>query len=311
MGRNLGLVRMTVRIVVVGSFNADLTAYVARVPGPGETVWGWGFATGPGGKGSNQAVAASRLGAEVSFVGRIGQDQFAAVALSLWKQEGVRADFVVQDPKHATGIASILVDERGENRIVVVPGANLALSKGDVDAAEAVIAQADVLLTQLEIEDSVVEHALRMAKAKGVRTVLNPAPARPLSAEILQLVDYLTPNETELQALGHASGKSTEAAARSILVSNTQAVVATLGAEGAHCVRRREAARVPGYSVEVADTTGAGDAFNGALAVALAEGKTLPESVAFANAAAALCVTRPGAASSMPRRDEVEALLAA
>jgi len=301
---------MTAKIVVVGSFNADLTSYMARMPRPGETVHGRKFVTGPGGKGSNQAVAAARLGAEVTFVGRVGQDVFAPYALNMWAEEGIHTEFVVQDPEHATGVAPIFVDDRGENSIVVVLGANLAVSKADVDAAAAVIAAADILLVQLEIDYETVAYALQVARKQGIRTILNPAPAGHLPADVVKLADYLTPNETELEILADRPGASLEEAAASLLAGDEQTVIMTLGAQGAQYVRRDGSGRIPAYQVDVVDTTGAGDAFNGGLAVALAEGKPLEQAIAFANAAAALCVTRPGAAASMATRAEVEALLA-
>jgi ribokinase len=281
--------RVMAKIVVVGSFNADLVSYMARMPRPGETVPGRKFVTGPGGKGSNQAVAAARLGAEVTFVGRIGQDVFAPLALDLWQREGINTDYVVQDPGHATGVAPIFVDDAGENSIVVVLGANLAVSRGDVDAAADAIAQADVLLTQLEIDYDTVAYALKFAKERGVKTILNPAPAGHLPAHVVELADYVTPNETELQVLSSQ--------------------VLTLGPQGARYVRKGETAIVPGFPVEVVDTTGAGDAFNAGLAVALAEGKSLVKAITFANATAALCATQPGAAPSMPGREQVETLV--
>ncbi len=301
---------MTAKIVVVGSFNADLTSYMERMPRPGETVHGRRFVVGPGGKGSNQAVAAARLGAAVTFVGRIGQDVFAPFALNLWQQEGINTAYVVQDPEHATGVAPIFVDDSGENSIVVVLGANLAVSKADVDAAVEAIAEADVLLTQLEIDYETVGHALRVARERGVRTILNPAPAGHLPPAVIALADYLTPNETELEVLSGRPGASIEEAAQSLLTTDEQTIVMTLGAQGARYLRRDGTALIPSFKVEVVDTTGAGDAFNAGLAVALAEGRSLPDAIAFANATAALCVTRPGTAPSMPRRAEVEALLA-
>ena len=301
---------MTAKIVVVGSFNADLTSYMERMPRPGETVHGRRFVVGPGGNGSNQAVAAARLGAAVTFVRRIGQDVFAPFALNLWQQEGINTAYVVQDPEHATGVAPIFVDDSGENSIVVVLGANLAVSKADVDAAVEAIAGADVLLTQLEIDYETVGHALRVAREHGVRTILNPAPAGHLPPAVIALADYLTPNETELEILSGRPGASIEEAAQSLLTTDEQTIVMTLGAQGARYLRRDGTALIPSFKVEVVDTTGAGDAFNAGLAVALAEGRSLPDAIAFANATAALCVTKPGTAPSMPRRAEVEALLA-
>jgi ribokinase len=300
---------MTAKIVVVGSFNVDLTSYMQRMPAPGETVSGDRFVTGPGGKGTNQAVAAARLGADVTFVGRIGQDVFASIALNIWRDEGIDTTYVTQDADHATGVAPIFVDASGENSIVVVLGANLALSRADVDRARDAIAAADVVITQLEIDPDTTAYALQVARAHGVRTILNPAPARPLPAEVIALADYITPNQTELATLSGLHGAPVEAMARALLVSDTQAVVCTLGAAGAQYVRRGDSGMVPSFKVAVVDTTGAGDAFNGGLAVALAEGKGLDAALAFANATAALCVTKPGTSPSMPRRAEVDALL--
>lgn len=304
------------RIAIVGSFNTDLTVYTERLPRPGETVSGDRFVPGPGGKGSNQAVAAARLGAQVSFVGRIGVDVFSPLALDLWRQEGIDTRFVVQDPDRPTGVAPVLVDAGGENSIVVVLGANLAVTVEDVRAAVEVIAAADVVLTQLEIAEEATRTALELARRNGARAILNPAPARPLDASLLALAHYLTPNETELETLvgamgtAEASRSSTESAARSLLGDDEQTIVVTLGSAGARWVGRHDSRHVPGFDVDATDTTGAGDAFNGGLAVALAEGQSLDDAVRFANATAALCVTRPGTSPSMPRRDEVEALLA-
>jgi ribokinase len=292
-------------IVVVGSFNMDLTTYMARLPKPGETVHGRRFVTGPGGKGSNQAVAAARLGAPVTFVGRVGTDIFGDTALKTWQAEGTNTDYVVRDPENATGVAPILVEDSGENAIVVALGANLALSPADVDAARAVIAQADVLVTQLEIDLETVAYALQVAREYGVRTILNPAPAAHLEPDVLARADYLTPNETELAALYGAVPDDL----RELVQVPGQTLIMTAGAQGALWANDSGSGTVPAYEVEVVDTTGAGDAFNGGLAVALAEGKSLTDALAFANATAALCVTRPGTAPSMPQREEVEALL--
>jgi len=299
---------MTAKIVVVGSFNMDLTAYMERMPRPGETVGGHTFKTGPGGKGSNQAVAAARLGAEVTFIGRVGEDVFAQAALDFWKQEGINTEYVVRDPKNATGVAPIWVDDKGENSIVVVLGSNLAMTKTDIDRAVDVIAAADVVIVQLEINYDIVEYAMQVAKAKGVRTILNPAPAGKLAAEVIALADYLTPNETELEVL---SGKTGDygAAARSLLTREGQTAVVTLGSQGAMWLNAEGQGTIPTFKVKVVDTTGAGDAFNGGFAVALGEGKSLEEAIRFGNAVAGLSVTKRGTAPSMPTRPEVEDLL--
>ncbi len=300
---------MTAKIVVVGSFNADLTSYMHRMPKPGETVHGREFMIGPGGKGSNQAVAAARLGAEVTFIGRIGTDIFAPYARELWKRDGINVEYVAEDPDYSTGVATIFVDESGENSIVVTLGANLNISKEDIDLAKNAIAQADLLLTQLEIDYDTVSYALRVAKELGVRTILNPAPAGQLATDALVNADILTPNETELEILSSMSGAPIEESARSLVTIKDQAIIVTLGSNGALCVQKDQLFSVPTYDIDVVDTTGAGDAFNGALAVAIAEGVELKNAIEFANAAAALCVTKPGAAKSMPTRSEVHNLL--
>ena len=233
---------MPAKIVVVGSFNTDLTTYLQRMPRPGETVHGQRFVTGAGGKGSNQAVAAARLGADVTFVGRVGQDVFAKLAYDIWDSEGVNHDFVIQDAEHATGVAPILVDSGGENMIVVVLGANLRLQKSDIDAARAQIAAADALLVQLEVNLDIVAYALQTAKQLGITTILNPAPAAALERETIALADYLTPNETELETLS-GGGSSIEAAARRLLTRAEQTAVVTLGAQGR---ANRKPAKQPG-----------------------------------------------------------------
>ncbi len=300
---------MTAKIVVVGSFNADLVAYLERMPRPGETVHGDRFATFAGGKGSNQAVAAARLGADVTFIGRVGNDVFANLAYEIWDAEGVNRDFVSADDEYATGVAPILVDSSGENMIVVVLGANSRLTAADIDAARERIAAADVLVTQLEVNLDMVGYALETAKQLGVATILNPAPAAAIPQSTIDLADYLTPNETELETLSGSAGDYA-AAARTLLTRADQKAVVTLGAQGAQIVSGGESAVIPTYAVDVVDTTGAGDAFNAGLAVALAEGKPLPEAVRFANAAAALSVTKSGAAPSTPYRAKVDELLA-
>lgn len=299
---------MGAKIVVVGSFNADLVAYTERMPRPGETVHGERFATGAGGKGSNQAVAAARLGADVTFIGRLGSDVFANLAYEIWDAEGVNHDFVSRDSEVATGVAPILVDGAGENMIVVVLGANLRVQESDIDAARERIAEADALIIQRETNLDIVPYALRTAKELGVRTILNPAPAAGASRETLELADYLTPNEIELETLSGGAAEDLVAAARALLTRADQTAVVTLGANGAQIVTSAETALVPTFAVDVVDTTGAGDTFNAALAVSLAEGRALPDAVRFANAAAALCVTKPGAADSAPYRADVDAL---
>ncbi len=302
---------MKPRIVVVGSFNSDLVTYMERLPQIGETVSAREFTSWPGGKGSNQAVAAARLGADVTLVARVGQDSFADIGMRLWEREGINTEFVIRDPDHNTGLATVYVEDSGEDMIVVSGGANRALSPADVDAAVNAINGADVLLTQLEIPLETVAHALKVARKLKVRTLLNPAPAIPLPSQISADADYLTPNETELHTLTGKSGYASEEHAASLLVKMGQTAIVTLGAGGAMWVNKIGHGHIPGFPVAAVDTVGAGDAFSAGLAVALAEGRDLPDAIAFANATAAICVTRPGAAPSMPKRYEVEALMRA
>ena len=229
---------MAARIVVVGSFNTDLVSYVQRMPRPGETVHGDTFMTGAGGKGSNQAVAAARLGAEVTFIGRLGKDVFANLAYEIWDAEGINSDYVVQDEETATGVAPIFVDSAGENMIVVVLGANSRIQSSDIDAARERIAAADVLVAQLEINTDMVTYALQVAKEVGITTILNPAPAAPIARETIQLADFLTPNETELESLSGGPVSDVEAAARALMTRDDQTVVVTMGAQGAQIVSR-------------------------------------------------------------------------
>ncbi len=298
-----------VRITVLGSYNTDLVTFTPRLPQPGETILGRGFKIGPGGKGSNQAVAAARLGAAVSFIGRVGQDMFGEMALDLWRQEGINTACVVRDPDHHTGEATILVDDAAENIIVVASGANFAITPTDVDRAEAVIAASDILLTQHEVPLPAVSRALELARKHGVRTILNPAPAQQLTSEILALVDVITPNQTEATIITGRPADDAESAARALCEKGAQTVVLTLGSRGVLLLDSGGVQQFPIFKVEPVDTTGAGDAFNGGLAVALAEGQPMADAIRFASATAAISVTRPGATDSMPKRAEVESLL--
>jgi ribokinase len=279
------------RVAVVGSYGVGLTFGVERVPERGETVVGTVFRTDHGGKGSNQAIGAARLGAEVELLTAIGEDAFGAEALALWAAEGVDAKTVVRLPL-PTMAGAILVDAQGENRIVIVPGALSALTPEHVDEFAPVIAAADVCLVQLEIPVETARHALEVARREGVRTVLNPAPApsKPLPAAMLEVVDYVTPNESEAVAVGAA-----------------RTVVLTLGAGGA----RLGDTHVSAFPASVVDTTGAGDAFNAAFAVALAEGRPELDAVRWGCAAGAHMVEHPGVIPGLPVRAELERRLGA
>lgn len=298
---------------MVGSYNTDLAVTAPRFPTAGETLLGGRLRVGPGGKGSNQAIAAARLGAEAKFVGRLGRDSFGEEALKTLAREGVDSSFVVVDGESPTGAAIILVTEAGENQIVVAPGANLNLSPGDVEAAASVFEKGSVLLTQMEVPPAATAKAAELARTAGAFSILNPAPASREAGRLLPLFDLITPNETEAGLLVGATvdtEKAAREAGRRLLERGARAVLITLGAKGSVLVCPDQEIFTPAFPVEVKDTTGAGDAFNGALALALACGEALDSALRFATAAAALSVTRPGTADSMPSLGEVQDFLA-
>jgi ribokinase len=302
-------------ITVLGSFVADLAFRTHKAPGWGETVMGSAFKLGPGGKGSNQAVAAARPGGKVSFISKLGRDAFGDLARQTYKKEGIDTQFVFETTEHATGGAAIIVDEvKGENAIVVFPGACFHVTPAEIDQAKSRIAESAVFLTQLELQIPAVEHGLRVAHALGVNTILNPAPGLPLPPGIFALCDYVTPNETEaalLTGLLVSNIKDADHAAQALLDRGARNAVVTLGAQGALVKNAQLTKHVPAVDAgPVVETTGAGDAFNGGFAIALAEGKDIVAATRFGCAVAGISVTRPGTALSMPTRAEVDALLA-
>jgi ribokinase len=303
------------RIIVVGSANVDFVVQTRHIPQPGETVLGRNFVMAMGGKGANQAVAAARLGAEVIFVARVGQDVFGDQCLDAYRREGIVTDYVSRDPEEATGVALIPVAESGENSITVASGANMRLTPSHVESAAQVFESADALILQLEVTVETDIAAARLAREHGVRVILNPAPARALPADLLSLVDVITPNRIELAQLTQKSESNVEAMsdeqlAHLALGLGVSGAVITLGAQGALAVGSWGRARVSPFAVSPVDTTAAGDAFNAGLAVALATGqKNLPDAAQYANACGALATTKFGAQPSLPRAAEVEALL--
>jgi ribokinase len=303
------------KIVVVGSANMDLIVQAQHVPGPGETVLGHDFRTTLGGKGANQAVGAARLGADVTFVACIGPDNFGDQCLQGYKAEGIDTRFIVRDPSEATGVALVVVADDGENSIAVASGANMRLSTKMVEAAGDIIAEADVLLMQLEIPLDVIAAAAQIARANNVKVVLNPAPARELPAELLRLVDVITPNRIELAQLvgvpeDDVKRMSDEQLAKSILGLGPTSAVITLGAQGALAAGSWGWVRVPAFDVQVVDTTAAGDAFNAGLSVALGQGNSaLDQAVRYACACGALAATKRGAQPSLPEAAAVQELI--
>jgi len=300
------------RIVVAGSANTDLVAQVPRLPAPGETVQADAFATFHGGKGANQAVAAARLGARVDFIGRVGADEMGRKTRDQLRAEGVGVARLRRARGVHSGVALILVDRSGQNSIAVAPGANGRVSPGDILAARPLIARADVLLLQLEIPLETAAAAARLGRECGARVVLNPAPAQPLGEELLRAADVLTPNETELAQLAGCPVRDAASAFRAIerlRRRGARAVVATLGEQGAVGADESGRFEAPAFRVKAVDATAAGDVFNGALAVRLAQGAALAEAVRFASAAAAISVTRRGAQPSAPTAKETERFL--
>ncbi len=302
--------KRTNNIVVVASFMMDLTTKLKRLPLRGETVFGDEFKSGAGGKGSNQAVCAKRLGAEVSVIVKIGNDMFGKAAYSNFEKEGFDTDLIFIDDEHPTGVAPIFVEDSGENIIAIVPGANSHLTPQDVAKGEGRIKAADILLTNFEIPLETSLYALKKAKELGLTTILNPAPAptKAVDSELFTYVDILTPNETEARGLlGKIdSSMEIEESASELLEKGVGTVVMTLGEKGAFYMNGDEKGHVPAFRVDTIDATGAGDAFNGALAVSLAEGNGIQESIQFANRVAALSTTRFGTAPAMPFRHEIE-----
>ena len=302
-------------IVILGIFVADTAYRAERQPRMGETIMGTSFVLGPGGKGSNQSVAAAMAGGSVHFITRLGDDDFARIAHSTWARAGVVPEVTV-DHESYTGAAYIFIENAtGNNAIIVSPGAAGRVSVADVEAKAALIAGAAVFVTQLEQPIPAAKRGLELARAAGVITILNPAPAAALGNDILALCDYITPNETEAEALtGRPVTNVAEAraAANALLARGVGAVVMTLGANGALYHDAQQSVHVPVISAgPVVETTGAGDAFNGGFAVALSEGRDVIAAVRFGCATAGISVTRAGTAPSMPPRAEIDALLAA
>ena len=300
------------KIAVVGSSNMDLVVKSKRIPAVGETILGGDFIMVPGGKGANQAVAAAKLGAEVYFIAKLGNDVFAEQSLNNFKKEGINTKYVIQTEEAPSGVALIMVDDEGNNLIVVAPGANQTLLPADVKRAESDIASCGAVVAQLEVPLETIEFAAKMANDLKVPFVLDPAPARELGPELLRMVDVLTPNETEAQILTGievTDEESARAASKNLLERDIKAVILTLGGKGFLLADNKEARYVSAQKVDAVDSTAAGDAFTGSLAVGIAENKALLDAALFANYVAALSVTKMGAQSSMPTLQEVKSFM--
>ncbi|MBV9301782.1 MAG: ribokinase [Acidobacteriaceae bacterium] len=298
------------RIVVVGSINIDLTTFTDNFPQPGETIFAREFNLGFGGKGANQAVAAKLCGAEVSMLARVGDDLFGPASIQNLASYGIDTSRVLVTPDVSSGVAPIFVDSSGQNRILVVKGANDRLSSSDVEAASDILRRADFIVLQLEIPLETVYHTLRFARAHGIRTILNPAPGRPLDFSELSSADYLIPNETEAEIVSAMPVRSIDqarACAQRLLDAGVQRVIVTLGVNGALFAAPGRVEHVPGFNVEAFDTTGAGDAFIGSLAHFLATGREEIEAVSRANLYAALSTLGVGTQKSFVKMDRFEA----
>lgn len=303
---------MSRKIAVLGSSNTDMIIKVPRIPKPGETILGGEFAMAAGGKGANQAVASARLGGAVTFLARVGDDMFGEQAIQGFVNDGVNIEYIQRDSEAPSGVALIFVAEDGENSIAVASGANANLSPDDIEAVSQTLIDADILLMQLETPIETVKKAAAVAANNGVKVIINPAPAQSLDKELLKCISILTPNESEIELLTGVKCQNEsdiQQGAKKLMAQGVEVVIVTLGFKGAMVVSEGISRLIPAFRVRAIDTTAAGDVFNGALAVALAEGRTLANAILFANAAAALSVTKLGAQTSAPHRDEVEELL--
>jgi ribokinase len=297
------------RIIVIGSSNTDMVIKSKKLPAPGETILGGTFLMNPGGKGANQAVAAARLGGNVSFITKVGNDLFGSESIGLFDKEKIDTRHIINDPVNPSGVALIIVDENGENSIVVAPGSNGSLTAYDIDDEVLDSDESDIFLMQLEIPVGTVEFVSEKAQSQNSMVILNPAPARFLSDDLLSCITIITPNETEAELLTGIKVTDTASAQKASEVFHRKGVknvVITMGAAGAFISTGSFSRMITVVPVKAIDTTAAGDIFNGAMAVALSEGKDLEEAVTFANSASAISVTRLGAQASAPYRNEIQ-----
>jgi ribokinase len=302
------------KVVIIGSYNTDLTIKTGRIPRPGETVIGGAFTEGGGGKGANQAVAAVRAGAKVSFIARVGCDVLGKNGIQRLADEGIDTRYIIYDPEVPTGIAFIVVDERGENSIVVASGANARLSPDDIKAAQDEISSAAVLLVQLESPIETIRKAIEIAHKKGAIVILNPAPVQPLEQNLLKEIDIITPNKVEAEMITGikvTDEESLHAIVKKFFEYGIKNVLITLGSKGIFAGYSNTMELIPAYKVCSIDSTGAGDVFSGSLAAFLSEGMSIEKAVKMANVSASLSVTRLGAQNSAPHRSEIEGFVVA
>ena len=300
------------KVTVVGSFMYDLVATASRRPKTGETLIGDSFGMFLGGKGANQAIAASRAGASVTMVGRLGNDLFGNQFLEKFSEEGIKTNFVIQDTENGTGVGMPLIDASGDNSIVIIPQANMALTVENIDKAESVIADSDVLILQCEVPMEANKRAAEIANKNDTLVILNPAPARKIPDTLLSLVDIITPNESEAEILTDMPTETNSQAmeaAHHLLSKGVETVILTLGSRGSLLLTEKMEKRIPAYLVDVIDTTAAGDAFCGALAAILSNGSIIEEAIKIANAAGALAVTKLGAEPSLPTKKDIDQLI--
>ncbi|MDD3036950.1 ribokinase [Bacteroides sp.] len=299
------------KIVVVGSSNIDMVAQVSHIPAPGETVGNASFIQSFGGKGANQAVAAGRLGGSVTFVTALGNDMYADILKKHFKAEGIMTDYIIDDANHPTGTALIYVANSGENCIAVAPGANFSLLPECITQFSEVIEEADIIVMQAEIPYETIKKTALLAKQKGKKVLFNPAPACLIDEELMTAIDILVVNELEASFISRIeyTGNNLEDIAQTLLRSGARNIVITLGSQGVYMKNERETMQLPGYKVKAIDTVAAGDTFCGALAVVCAKKEIDKEALNFANAAAAIAVTRLGAQPSIPTLDEVNTFM--
>lgn len=296
-------------IMIIGSINMDLVTKVDHIPKVGETILGTSFSQIPGGKGANQAVAVARLGASIKMIGKVGNDSSGEILLNKLREDNVGIEYIASDSNEPTGTALITVEESGDNSIVVVPGANFAIKVEDVDVAINEIIKSKIIISQLEVPIEIVSHTFKKAKEAGVFTILNPAPAAELNSDLISNIDLLTPNETELELLSGVTINSEEdiiEASKVLIAKGIKQLIVTLGEKGCIYIDKDGHKRYSSNKVDAVDTTAAGDSFTAAVAVAMSEGKTVDEMIEFASKVGALTVTKFGAQSSLPYREEVD-----